>query len=661
MKKALLATAALAMVTAPVLAQDGPFKDVPNDHWAYQAIDRLAQLKIILGDPDGQFHGKRTLTRYEMAVMLARMLDILDQRYVRQPLPDMSGFATKAELATKADKGHTHEGGGDGGDHSNFATKGDLAGLVKKSDVDLIRKMVAELQPELTTLGVDVDAVKKRLTSVENRVTKLEDDFKKRLKISGGFNTNVRSNFQGNTATTFLDKDGFEVGNSKSALADTSATHDLDLNLKATPNDNTLFEANLTMGNYLPYLTGVRSVAPKTKTIGGTVLNQDQATTLWSAYFATGTNLPLLGSTGVTVGRIPTKFGAYMLQLIDPDSYFTNGKTDSGAVPTDGLRANFRLGGINVTTQAGKVNPISYGPGSVSLSPGIMAGAFRTNYVGGLTRANTTGVLSNGGRQGSIAVGQFAAANANFNVNILTKLNINATYLTFGGTAQAAAGPASFDTVNVLGADVSGRIAGLTLTGHYAKSDTLRSTTKITNKQNEALDINAQAGRGNLLLSAGVRNVGPFFAAPGAWARVGSFQNPTDIQGSYGKVSYLVNPRIELMGSVQNYQGTGKVAAGLTKADKIANALIGVKVQVTGASAVEVSSETTDYTRTGSAGKPRELFTNIGYRFDFNTASAFRLQYQVADYKSNGNAAFNGAAPTSQQGGVVSGQFSVKF
>ena len=82
---------------------------------------------------------------------------------------------------------------------------------------------------------------------------------------------------------------------------------------------------------------------------------------------------------------------------------------------------------------------------------------------------------------------------------------------------------------------------------------------------------------------------------------------------------------------------------------------------MTGASAVEVSSETTDYTRTGSAGKPRELFTNIGYRFDFNTASAFRLQYQVADYKSNGNAAFNGAAPTSQQGGVVSGQFSVKF
>ncbi|MCX6367460.1 MAG: S-layer homology domain-containing protein [Armatimonadetes bacterium] len=672
MKKALFATVALALTTAPVLAQDGPFKDVPNDHWAYQAIDKLAQLKIILGDPDGLYHGKRTLTRYEMAVMLARMLDILDQRYALKAhehggnTPDMSNFATKADL--NAVKGMIGKGG-DTPDMSNFATKGDLANLVKKSDLDLIRKMVAEFQTELTTLGVDVDAIKKRLKNVEDRVSKLEDQWNKRLKINGGFNTYVRGNFREDGTSAFRDRDGFFVtggpGTSGSVLADTRALHDLDLNLKATPNDNTTFEANLTVGNYLPYLGGGFGARSDR---GGARVNQDQATTLWSAHMSTGVSLPILGSTGVTVGRIPTQFGAYTFKTPDQDSYFTNQKTDNGSIPTDGFRGNFRIQGINFTTQAGKVNPVNYGFGSANLAPMVMAGAFRGGYVGGLTRANTVGVFGQSGRVGGMNVNQFAGGTANFNVNVLTKFNINASYLTFGGAAQSATAgaPANFDTVNVMAADVSTRLLGITLVGKYAKSDTLIGSKNVTTKNNEALDVNGQFGRGNFILSGGYRNVGPYFGAPGAWARVGSFQNPTDIKGAYGKASWNPTNRIELMGSVQDYQGTGKATGlgGLTTNDKIANIGFGAKWQVTGPSSLEVSTESTTYTRAGSGLKPRELFTNIGYRFDFNSASTFRLLYQVADYNGKGNSAFNGSSAGTdniQKGGVVAGQFSVKF
>lgn len=679
MKKALLATAAVALTTAPVLAQDGPFKDVPNDHWAYQAIDKLAQLKVIIGDPDGQFKGKRTLTRYEMAVMLARLLDILDSRYVRQPLPDMSGFATKSDLSGfatkselesglsgKADKGHTH--GGDGGGRAT-----DVSQFVKKSDVELIRKMVAEFQTELTTLGVDVDAVKKRVKALEGRVDALEAEWKKRLKINGGFNTYVRGNFRDGDAaagipvTGFRDKDGFVVtggpGTSGGILADTRALHDLDLNLKATPNDNVTFEANLTVGNYLPYLGGGAGARSDR---GAAKVNQDQATTLWSAHLTTGTSLPIVGSTGVTVGRIPTAFGEYTFKTPDQDSYFTNQKTDAGTIPTDGLRANFRVQGINFTTQAGKVNPVNYGFGSGNLAPAVQAGAFRGGYVGGLTRANTIGVFGTAGRIGGMNVNQFAGATANFNVNVLTKFNVNATYLTFGGASQAAAGAANFDTVNVYGADLSARLLGFTVVGKYAKSDTQIGTKKVTTKQNEALDVNAQIGKGNFLLSGGYRNVGPYFGAPGAWARVGSFQNPTDIKGGYGKVSYNVSNRLELAGSVQDYQGTGKATGlgGLTTNDKIQNVGYGLKWQVTGPSSLEVSTEITDYTRAGSATKPREQFTNIGYAFTFNPATTFRLLYQIADYNGRANTAFNGSAAATdniQKGGVVAGQFSVRF
>ncbi len=51
-----------------------PFPDVSSDHWAYEAIVRLANAGLIEGYPDGTFGGDRTFTRYEMAMVFARIL-----------------------------------------------------------------------------------------------------------------------------------------------------------------------------------------------------------------------------------------------------------------------------------------------------------------------------------------------------------------------------------------------------------------------------------------------------------------------------------------------------------------------------------------------------------------------------------------------------------
>src|SRR3569833_3804880 len=79
-KWALWAGAAIgAGVRLPGAAQaqapaGGPFADVPQGHWAYDAVQQLAQRGIFTGYPDGTFAGKRALTRYEFAVALQRML-----------------------------------------------------------------------------------------------------------------------------------------------------------------------------------------------------------------------------------------------------------------------------------------------------------------------------------------------------------------------------------------------------------------------------------------------------------------------------------------------------------------------------------------------------------------------------------------------------------
>src|SRR5438105_3344798 len=66
------------LVAAPVAAQNMP-PDVPPNHWAYQAVHDLADKGLVKGYPDGKFLGKRTLTRYEMATLIQRLLQTVDE------------------------------------------------------------------------------------------------------------------------------------------------------------------------------------------------------------------------------------------------------------------------------------------------------------------------------------------------------------------------------------------------------------------------------------------------------------------------------------------------------------------------------------------------------------------------------------------------------
>ena len=54
------------------VAQAGVFDDVPTSHWAYDAVQQLAQEGYIKGYPDGKFKGARPMTRYEVAALVAR-------------------------------------------------------------------------------------------------------------------------------------------------------------------------------------------------------------------------------------------------------------------------------------------------------------------------------------------------------------------------------------------------------------------------------------------------------------------------------------------------------------------------------------------------------------------------------------------------------------
>ncbi len=77
MKKTLVSALATALVVgaaSTTFAAANPFSDVPRDHWAYDAVSKLAADGVVEGYGDGTFRGDRNITRYEMAQMVAKAM-----------------------------------------------------------------------------------------------------------------------------------------------------------------------------------------------------------------------------------------------------------------------------------------------------------------------------------------------------------------------------------------------------------------------------------------------------------------------------------------------------------------------------------------------------------------------------------------------------------
>ena len=93
-----LLSALIIMLAVALPATAGPFTDVPTDHWAYDAIDKLQAEGFVEGYPDGTFRGNRSFTRYEMAMVVARIWDRLVDELEGLSTPDMSNYVTYDEF-----------------------------------------------------------------------------------------------------------------------------------------------------------------------------------------------------------------------------------------------------------------------------------------------------------------------------------------------------------------------------------------------------------------------------------------------------------------------------------------------------------------------------------------------------------------------------------
>lgn len=170
---------ALALILGALIGISQQFKDVPVNHWAYEAVTEMAKLGVITGMPDGTFQGNSYLTRYQAAVAFYRLYNIL-----KQPSVEVSGLINKVstleDLVSTALMKVQNLSDNFGGITSDLESlKNDVANL-KSTLVDL-KNLRMEVMSQLQSQSDTIQKLDSRVNDALSRIAALES------KVSGDF------------------------------------------------------------------------------------------------------------------------------------------------------------------------------------------------------------------------------------------------------------------------------------------------------------------------------------------------------------------------------------------------------------------------------------------------------------------------------------------
>jgi len=647
MKRLLISVAGLSLITGLTFAQ---MRDVPPGHWAYQSIEQLVQLGILEGYPDGTFRPNRTMTRAEFAQAIARAYRNIDERLraLDRRISEISPQGGQ-QVDTSALERQINE------------LRAQIEELKNLNEaIQTLQRLAQTFQQELAGLGVDVDTLKRDFASLRARVEALEGKEEK-FKMSGDLTFGVYG------AHSIDGKDVYTLNRTRLGpgkfLEAISVPHELGLTFSGQINDEVTGSATFILGNYLPYvkgsgksaLTDLSATATNPYAIGNTDI------VIWEAFVKAP--IDIFGAkVDVTVGRYPAKITPFTLQRIKPDYYLNFPRYGDGAFRVDGGALGFNFDTFRLNLWAAQVNQQS--------NNGVFNRLLAQNHNSSVVDAGNN----------PVAIDQFAGARLEFDAirGEETNLTVGATYYAAGiGSRRnfqfintrtlALTTPAvNIDRVDVFGADIKAKFAGFNIGVEYAQSDFLRNTNRVLSSDNWALDANLGYNFGpNLGITAGYREVRPYFAAPGAWGRVGYLYNPSDLRGFYAGVNYTASEDLKINLSGAFLEGTGRVANGYPTNDEVIQVLAGVDYRLSERLNVSLNYEGVFWKLGSVAGSPKPVWNyftlGVGYNLGENTA--LNVLYQILDTDGkNAPVPFRGGPATGKNSGAVAATtLSVKF
>lgn len=590
MKTLYLVLALAVICVAPVIAQ-GAFTDVPEEHWAYDAVEQLQQEGLIAGYPNGTFVGKNPITRYEFATVIQRLLPLIEAAKSTAPAataaPSMDNYVTKAELNTAL-----------GG-----IKPAEMGGLAKKSDVDVVNKLVNEFKDELAALGVDVDGVKRDLATLSARVDAIENELK-RVRIEGSVNVFGVTVANKSKANVLTDIDSRTTGSlTDGPIRSAAVVNDFDLNITGRVNENVTATAKINAGNYLSYVGDVAA--------GSTarMLSPGDSFFPYYTYVTANTSAGKL-----VMGRFGMQLTPYTFKMIDQDSYTTNVKTDSGDYPVDGAKLDGSLMGVDWTLFAVKNDNNAFAATLVSQASMI------THGVGGAS----VGGLS--------AVTQTAGVRAT--LNTLFNAKVGATYYRAFNRGAWAAG--TYDSADVMGVDLAVPvIAGVNFKGSATNSNT-KSNAAVAgiDYKGGAYDFALGRSFGALGIGVGYKSIDRDFAAAGSWGNIGRWYNPTNLDGIYADVKYPLTSTISLAVGGEFLKAKNSIGV-LREDDKVDKITGGVKWAYSPKSTFSVDLQMVSFDQAlapATADKATESYLSVGWAHQLGTNADLKVGYQFINY-----------------------------
>lgn len=650
-RTAYLLVVAVLVTAAPVFAQ-GSFTDVPTDHWAYDAVNQLQEDGLLIGYPDGTFGGKRTLTRYEFAVALARVVDTLRAEMGKPG----AGGVTKEELDKIL---------------QDYAKKSELPSipqnLATKADVDALRKLIDEFRDELAALGVDVDALKRDVAALAARVEALEAEVR-RVRFTGDANVFAIAPADRGGLQPAVDLDNRVMN---PALGrNISFVKDFDLNIVGRVTDKTTANATINYGNYLNYLASVDDYVdgfrPTSKTPGVGV-GGDLSDTFFPYYLYVES---ALGNGALTIGRFPIQFTPYTLKKIDVDSYTNILKTDDGNYPMDGAKLAWNLGFVDLTLFAAKNDTNDFLKNGLTGQPN--AGVYST-ATGAAAGIGVLHQVAMGHAVGGLnQVTQTAGVRGVFGIPWNGTLGV--TYYQAWDRTSFTAAP-FLDQARVFGADVSVMLpflSGVSFNGSWTQCDTLASDnapagTDDVDDLNIAWDGRFGATIGKFGIGVGYKDIGRNFAAAGYWDKIGRWTNPANVKGPYADITIPVMDtlKIALNGEWLKIKDDFAPATSLWgfKDDKLMKAEGAIKWAFSKNNTLDLSAQWVKFDPDVNTGAARddaeEVYMTIGLAHQFSATTGLKIGYQFINYDDGDNN--SGPYPEDYRGGLGVVQFGVTF
>jgi len=700
-----------AAIVAPVFAQDN-FPDVPDNHWAYEALARMKKDGLLVGYPDGLFRGNRPASRYELAVAVhatyVHLKGITDG--LQAEIDDLKKNQTQVDLQPLKDA---------------IAQLQDEVNSMKGwgADIDNLKKLADQFQKELASLGVDVEGLKRDLADLAKRVGVLEAH---RLPIdihgdanmllTAGASSSHRPGISVDGRPVGVRMPGGIFGSAYDVAGmdvDSAIFHELGLHLSSNNDTGPKWDGTVVIGNTLGpsfYAYGsagtVRNTGMPFPTQSDTgfgpftagqevVYVQDLAVHFDTSVIGQGLHASL-GRTGYSIDP-------YIYQRPDVTPYFQNERWDNGKWTFDGGILGFHWSGVkldvfggkqdqNTTTNNGIVQPMTVGalghpfvPGSTYRPVGL-----GSNNPFGLSNAPLPGsglaVLDSHG----IPVNEELGLNLKVPLGQNGKLDLAYIWFESNQGVDAAGGmpnttltdPSIANRANVFGGDLKWNFGNIVFDGGYSQSNLMLGNHQVTNKDNFAWHAQLAYDSSRWGIQAGYRDIEPQFGAPGDWGRIGIWWNPTDIRGPAVSAHLNLSDSLKLTAGGEWNTGTGTsfalpasmgggTSTGLGTNDHLDHYTAELGYRVNEAWNLMLGAELVNWRladRTGLPGaSPTETWYNVGLGYNLSDQARLSFLYQWSDYNGKGYPGFapfassGGYAGDRLTGGLLTTQLTVKF